>query len=148
MRVRENPDVIFMNATLVAKIPKNKLEEIRVSVLRNNKIDLRTYFYFPNETEPKPTRKGIWLSYKHMPQIIGAFEKHAADPKSGFSLEFESRENEKIRVYLGEFKGAKIVHMRNFYLKENEYLPGKGISFAVPLIAPMLEALKNLPKSA
>ena len=104
-----------MNATLVARVPKNKLEEIRVG-LKNNKIDLRTYFYFPteprrgsaapfkcykkkrpNEPEPKPTKKGIWLLYKHVPPIIDAFGKYSSDPRNEFHIEFESKENEKIK---------------------------------------------------
>jgi len=144
MRVREDRNVIFMNATPVANIPKNKLEEIKISVLKNNKIDVRTYFNYPDEPAPKPTRKGIWLSYKHIPPILAAFEKYIKDPGSEFNLEFEAKDNEKIRCYVGVYKGAKIVHIRTFYLKDNEYLPGKGISFSAPILPLMLEGFKNL----
>ncbi len=148
MRVREDPGVIFMNATLVAKIPKNQLEEIRVSVLKNNKIDVRTFFLYPGEPKHRPTRKGIWLSYRHVPSILCAFDRYIKNPEKEFDFDLESKENEKIRVYVKEYKGSKIVHVRTFYLKDNEYLPGKGISFPVPLVEEMSHALKQLPKSA
>lgn len=137
-----------MNAVLVAKIAKNKLEEIRVSVLRNNKIDVRTYFFFPNEPEPKPTKKGIWLSFKHIPQIISAFDGYVKDPKKEFSLEFDipEKESEKIRVYVNDYMGGKVIHIRTFYLKENEMVPGRGVSFSPAVLPQVLEAFKNLPK--
>lgn len=133
-----------MNATPVATIAKNRLEEIRIAVLRNNKIDLRTYMYFPNEPEPKPTRKGIWLSFKHIPPIVNAFEAYLKDPSKEFSLEFELSDKEKIRVYINEYLGNKLVHIRTFYLKDNEFSPGKGISFSTGLLPQMLEGFKKL----
>jgi hypothetical protein len=148
MRRNYDPSTIFMNSTLVAKITKNKLEEIRVSVLKNNKIDVRTYFYFPNETDPKPTKKGAWLSFRHIPPIISAMEKYLKDPKLEFALEFDvtDRDKEKIRVYVSDYMNSKLVHIRIFYLKGAEYNPGKGISFAASLIPQILETFRQLEK--
>lgn len=141
---------IFMNSTLVATINKNKLEEIRISVLRNNKIDIRTYFYFPGEKEPKPTKKGVWLSFKHIPPVIGFFEKlanAAADAKTpGAPLEFSNSEKEKIRVYASEYMGSTVVHIRTFYLRNNEYNPGKGVSFSMPQLPNVIEGLRQLDR--
>jgi hypothetical protein len=137
-----------MNATLVATIGKNKLEEIRISLLRNNKIDVRTYFYFQNDPAPKPTKKGIWLSFKHIPPILAAFAKYDEGAATGFKLEFEvpDRRKEKIRVYVNEYMGGKVIHIRTFYLKENEFNPGKGVSFAASLLPKMIEGLAALEK--
>ncbi|MHB9155329.1 MAG: PC4/YdbC family ssDNA-binding protein [Endomicrobiales bacterium] len=135
-----------MNSTLVAKIAKNKREEIRIAVLKNNKIDIRTYFYFPDESEPKPTKKGIWLSFKQLPPIVGAFDKYLKDPKEEFKLEFELSVTEKIRVYVNEYMGSKVIHIRTFYLKDNEFAPGKGISFSTTLLEKMRESFKELQK--
>jgi len=144
----DDRSVIFMNATLVATISKNKREEIRISLLRNNKIDIRTYFYFQNEPSPKPTKKGIWLSFKHIPPILAAFAKYDAGAAAGFNLEFDvpDRRKEKIRVYVNEYMGGKVIHIRTFYLKENEFNPGKGISFAASLLPKMIEGLAALEK--
>jgi hypothetical protein len=139
----ENRSTIFMNATLVATISKNKREEIRVSVLRNNKVDVRTYFYFPDAPDAKPTKKGIWLSFKHIPAIIAAFTRYAANPAVPFMLEFDvpDRPREKTRVYVNEYLGSQVIHIRTFFLKQNELTPGRGISFAAPLLPKMIEAL-------
>src|SRR3989339_1218205 len=101
---------IFMNATPVAKIAKTRLEEIRVSVLRNNKVDVRTYFHYPQEPEPKPTKKGIMLSFKYVPQIIAACEKLLKDGKHEFNLILNETEKEQLKAYTGEYKGVKLVH--------------------------------------
>lgn len=137
-----------MNATLVATIAKNKREEIRLSVLRNNKIDMRMYFYFPDEPQPRPTKKGLWLSFRHIPPIITAFEKYLKDPAAEFKLEFAipDKDKEKIRVYINDYMGGKVVHIRIFYLKDNEFQPGKGISFATTLLPKVLESFKELDK--
>lgn len=145
-RYGNDQSTIFMNATVVGRVAKNKLEELRVSVLKNNKIDLRIYFYFPNEPEPKPTRKGIWLSFKHVPQIITAFEKYVKDPKNEFAIDYEINLKEHIRVYVNEYLGSKVVHIRTFFLKDNEFAPGKGISFAVSLLPQVLDVFKQLEK--
>jgi hypothetical protein len=142
----EDGGSIFMNSTLVANVKKNALEEIRISLLKNNKLDLRTYFFFPNEKESKPTRKGIWLSFKHIPPIVAAFEKYLNDPNQEFTLKFPQTEKEEIRVYINEFKGAKVVHIRTFYLKDNEFTPGRGISFSTAVLKEMTEGLKQTEK--
>lgn len=138
-----NPNVIFMNATLVAKIAKNKLEEIRISVLKNNKVDVRTYFYFPQEQEPKPTKKGIMLSYKYFSRILTELEKLTKDPAYGFDVVLEETEKEQIKFYSGEYLGTKLIHIRSFYPKEGKFMPGKGIAFSAALSPQILEALKQ-----
>jgi len=138
-----DPLTIFMNAALVAKIAKSKLEEIRVSVLRNNKVDVRTYFHYPQEPEPKPTKKGIMLSFKYVPQIIAACEKLLKDGKHEFNLILNETEKEQLKAYTGEYKGVKLVHIRTFYRKEGAFEPGKGIAFAGAILAQMIDALKR-----
>lgn len=135
---------IFMNATPVATVKKNSLEEIRISVLKNNKIDLRVYFYFPNDPLARPTKKGVWLSFKHIPPILAAFESFMKDPKQEFKLEFDETEKNKIVAYLSDFKGAKVAHIRTFYFKDNEFLPGRGVSFSSAVMKDMYEAMKKL----
>lgn len=135
-----------MNATLVAKIEKNKREEIQVAVLRNNKIDVRTYYYFPDEPKPRPTKKGIWLSFKQLPSIIHALDQYRKDPSKDFKLEFDLSVTDKLRVYVNDYKGGKVVHIRTFYLKDNEFAPGKGLSFAPALLEQMIAAFRELKK--
>ncbi len=135
---------IFMNARLVAVFTKNKLEEIRVSLLKNNKIDLRGYFYFQNEGTPRPTKKGVWLSFKHLPPIIEAFTRFKKDPDAPFLVRFDVTAREKIHVYPSQYRGATVLHIRTFYLKDNEFLPGKGVSFAASLLPPVLDILQKL----
>lgn len=147
VRNPEDRSVIFMNSTLISKISKNKLEEIRISVLKNNKIDIRTYYYFPNEKEPKPTKKGIWLSFKHIPPILSAYEKYVKDASQEFKIEFEMSQKEKIRTYLNDYMKNKLVHIRTFYLKDNEFNPGKGISFSTALLPQFIETFQKLKNS-
>jgi hypothetical protein len=135
---------VFMNAVLVAIVKKNSLEEIRISVLKNNKIDFRVYFYFPNDPLARPTKKGVWLSFKHIPPILAAFDAFLKDPKQEFKLEFDETEKNKIVAYLSDFKGAKVVHIRTFYLKHGEFLPGRGVSFSATVMKDMYEAIKKL----
>lgn len=134
---------IFMNSVLLGKITKNKTEEIRISVLRNNMVDVRTYFYFPNEAEPRPTKKGIWLSFKYIPEILEGFEKLSKDPQGDINLEFDKSENEKVKVYSNDFMNNRLVHIRTFYLKDNEFQPGRGISFSVSLVSQMIDLLSK-----
>ncbi len=135
---------IFMNSNLVAKITKNKLEELRISILKNNIIDMRIYFYFPNDPEPKPTKKGIWLSFKNTPKIIGAFSELLKDTSKEINLEFEKQKaEEQLRVYTSEFKGNKLLHIRTFYKKDNVFTPGRGVSFTIEMLKDVLEALKK-----
>ncbi|MFH1368094.1 MAG: transcriptional coactivator p15/PC4 family protein [Elusimicrobiota bacterium] len=134
--------VMFMNAERIATIAKNKSEEIRVSLLRNNKVDVRMYFYFPNELEPKPTKKGVWLSPKHTKPIVAALKKLLENSGEEVKLEFLLSDREQLRAYTGEYMDTKLFHIRTFYQKEGEFLPGKGISFPVTLTDKMHEALK------
>ena len=134
---------IFLNSTLIIKIPKNKLEEIRISVLKNDRVDVRIHFYFPGDPEPKPTKKGIWLAFDQIKPILDAFEKYVANNEAEFNLQFEKSKKEKIRVYIGEFKGKKIVHIRFFYLKDEEFNPGKGVSFPIAIMPQMVEGFKK-----
>lgn len=144
--IPEDRGVIFRNATLVAKVEKNKREEIRFAVLKNNKIDVRTYYYFPDEPRPRPTKKGIWLSFKQLPSIIHALEEYRKDPSREFKLEFMLPTGEKLRVYVNDYKGGKVIHIRTFYLKDNDFAPGKGLSFAPALLDKIIPALKELKK--
>ena len=146
--IRKNYDgrTIFMNSTLVSKIQKNKLEEIRISVLRNNKVDVRIYFYFPQETEAQPTRKGLWLSFKNIPGIVSTLEKIVKKPDELLNVEIGSTEKEQLRVYVNEYLGNKVVHIRSFYFKDKEYKPGKGISFTMPLVPQIAEGLRQSEK--
>lgn len=134
---------IFMNSELVAKVHKNKLEEIRVSILKNNMVDVRIYFFFPGETEPKPTKKGVWLLFKQAQQIAGALEKLAKNPDEKVEIDYILSDKEKLRAYTGEYMNAKLFHIRTFYLKDNQFNPGKGISFPVALADRMRDALKQ-----
>ena len=135
---------IFMNSSLVAKIPKNKLEELHVSVLRNNVVDIRIYFYFPNDPVPKPTKKGIWVSFKYVPDIVKAFRGLADEPSKDIALEFEKQKaEEKLRVYTADFKGNRIIHIRTFYKKDNEFQPGRGVSFTMEMLNSVIEALNK-----
>ena len=134
---------IFADSKLVAKVPKNRLEEIRVLILKNGRIDVRSYIFFPQETEPKPTRKGVWLSFKDMPEIIKTLETIAQKPHEDVNLEIPQTERVKLRVYTDVFHGKKIVHLRTFYLKGGEYKPGKGLSFIPPLSEKLAAALKK-----
>ena len=137
-------NTIFANSTLVDSIPKNKLEELRISRLKNDMVDARLYFYFPNEKEPKPTKKGVWIAATHLPKIIEAFEKLKKDESADFCLELEkSKETEQLRVHTAEFRGNKLIHIRTFYLKEGEFQPGRGVSFTFAMLSGVIEALKK-----
>ena len=134
----------FTGSVLIAKLTKNSLEEIKLSLLKNNLIDLRIHFYFPGMTEPKPTKKGVWLSMEQIKAILEIFEKYIKNEISDLNLEISRSDKEKIRVYTGKFKGKKIVHIRLFYLKKDEFNPGKGISFPVSMINDVAEAFKKV----
>ena len=143
-RNRAEEGSIFMNSDLIAKVVKNKRAEIRVALLRNNMVDVRIYFYFPDSPDPKPTKKGAWIAPKHLGQIVNALEKLTKDPAVEVSLEFDlSRGTEKFKAYTGVYLKTKLFHIRTFYLKGNEYTPGKGVSFPVALAPQIYEALKT-----
>ncbi|MFA5858783.1 MAG: transcriptional coactivator p15/PC4 family protein [Elusimicrobiota bacterium] len=137
---------IFMNSQIVKKIQKNKLEELRICVLKNNMVDVRIYFYFPNDPEPKPTKKGIWLSFKNLPKIIEGFNGLVNDNSSELSLEFEKSNTQKLKVYTQDFRNTKLVHLRTYYLKNEEYAPGRGVSFPIALLKDVSDALKESEK--
>ena len=135
---------IFMNSNLVAKLTRNKLEELWFSILKNNILDIRVYFYFPNDPEPRPTRKGIWLSFKYTPKIIAAFEALLKDTSKDISLEFEKQKaEEQLRVYTADFKSSKLIHIRTFYKEDNLFKPGRGISFTIEMLKDVIDALKK-----
>jgi hypothetical protein len=142
-KTNSDPNTIFMNSKLVAKISKNRLEEIRISVLKNNKVDIRTYFYFPQENEPKPTKKGVMLSFKYIEQICGVLEKLVVSPDSAVDVSLEKNEKDELKIYAADYMGKKLVHIRTFYLRENELKPGKGIAFGIGLAKDILAALKE-----
>ena len=134
----------FVNSELIAKLTKNSLEELRFSLLKNNLIDVRIHFYFPGLTEPKPTKKGIWLSFEQIESIFATLEKFKKNEIGDLDFEIERSSKEKIKVYTGKFKGKKIVHIRLFYLKKGEFNPGKGISFPISMVNDVSEALKKV----
>lgn len=141
-----NDKSIFLNSTLVAKVTKSNLEEIRILALKNNKIDMRIYVSSAEGGEPYPTRKGIWLSYKDIPAIIETLEKLASGTAKDLNLEIEQSEKIKTKVYTADFRGKSLVHIRTFYLQDNEFKPGKGISFQSSLTKEILDALKQTDK--
>lgn len=134
---------IFMNSKVIGKIPKNRAEEIKVLVLKNNMVDIRIHYYFENDPEPRPTKRGVWISFKDMPQVLNNFEELIKDKNKELNLEFEKNETEKIKVYNNEFRGNRLIHIRSFYLQDNEYKPGKGVSFSMTLLPQVLEVLKK-----
>jgi hypothetical protein len=134
---------IFMNSELVAAIRKNDTEEIRISVLKNNKIDVRLYASFSDGAEPSPTKKGAWLSFKHVPVIVETLGK-IAEGKGDAEEVLEETDKGKLKVYSADFKGRKYVHIRNFYLENGEYKPGKGVSFSADAVAAALDGFKKL----
>lgn len=134
---------IFVNSKLVATVPKNKLEEIKVSVLKNNMVDIRVNFFFPNDPVSKPTKKGIWISFKDLPAIIETFEELIADQNKEVNLEFQKSDSQKIRVYTDEYRRNKLIQIRTYYLQDNEYKPGKGVSFPRSVLPQMIVALKQ-----
>ncbi|MCX5782656.1 MAG: PC4/YdbC family ssDNA-binding protein [Elusimicrobia bacterium] len=134
----------FVNSILISKLTKNSLEELRFSLLKNNLIDVRIHFYFPGLSEPKPTKKGIWLSFDQVKNILQVFEKFVKNEISDLDFEMERSEKEKIKVYTGKFKGKKIAHIRLFYLKKDEFNPGKGVSFPISLINEVTESFKKV----
>ncbi|MCK9582831.1 MAG: transcriptional coactivator p15/PC4 family protein [Endomicrobiales bacterium] len=139
-------NTIFMNSTMVGKIQKNTLEEIRVSVLKNNKIDFRTYFQFPNEAEPKPTKKGLWLSMKDVPFILSSLSNIESEKGKEMSAETPIANEEKLRVYSSLYKKNIICHIRVFYKKNGELLPKKGVSFSPEILSQVKKAIEDAHK--
>jgi hypothetical protein len=136
-------NTIFMNSKLIAKINKNSLEEIRILLLKNNKVDLRIYVFSEGADEPFPTKKGIWISLKDLPHIIGTLEKLADGSVKDTKLEIKQTEKIQTRVYSAEFKGKSLVHIRTYYLQDNEFKPGKGISFPIAITKDVVAGLKK-----
>ena len=95
----EQKENVFMNSRLVDKLSKNMLEEIRISILTNDMVDVRTYFFFPQEPEPKPTKKGVWLSFKQLPDVIAGLDKLSKNIEEKTELELEHSSTQKLRVY-------------------------------------------------
>lgn len=142
-----NDNTIFLNSKLVAKLKKSALEELRVSILKNNMVDIRIHMFFPNETEAKPTKKGVWIPFDNLPVIITGFEELLKNNDNPLDLEFEkSRATEKLKVYVADFKSNRLVHIRTFYTKDGEFAPGKGISFPITMLNEVLDALKEAMK--
>ena len=142
-----NDNTVFLNSKLVAKLKKSALEELRISILKNNMVDMRINMFFPGETEAKPTKKGVWVPFTNLPKIILGFEELLKDIEKPLDLEFEkTKSTEKLKVYAAEFKGNKLVHVRTFYLKDTEFLPGKGISFPIGMLKEVIDALKEAEK--
>lgn len=139
-------NTIFMNATLVAKIQKNSLEEIRVTFLKNNKVDFRTYFQFPNEVDFKPTKKGLWLSMRDIPFILATLSNIEKNKDKEISAETPLPDEEKLMVYTGLYRKNMVCHIRSFYKKDGEYLPGKGASFSPEILTQVKVALENAYK--
>ena len=137
---------IFMNSTLVGKIQKNTLEEIRVSVLKNNKIDFRTYFKFPNETELKPTKKGLWLSMRDVPFILSSLSNIEKEKDKEISAETPLPDEEKLMVYANIYRKNLVCHIRSFYKKDGDFLPGKGASFSPEILPQVKKALEDAYK--
>lgn len=132
-----------MNADHIATIDKNDQEQIRISLLKTNKVDIRTYFAFPDSKEHKPTRKGVMLLPKHTHPILSAMDKFAKNGDENIHLEFFLSVKEKLRAYTSEYRNKKLFHIRVFYNKEGEFKPGKGISFPVTLAPKIHAALKT-----
>ena len=134
---------IFLNSTTVAKIEKSRLEEIRILVLKNNKVDVRVYVFSDDNAEPLPTRKGIWLSAKDLPDIVAALEKLDSGSAAEIKLEIGQSEKIQTRVYTAEFRGRMLVHIRTYYLQNNEFKPGKGVAFSAKLTKQVADGLKS-----
>ena len=65
------------------------------------------------------------------------------DEKNAIDLEFEKSNLDKIKVYNGEFRGHKLVHIRTFYFQNDEYKPGKGVSFSTKFLPDMLALFRK-----
>ncbi|MCB4792435.1 MAG: transcriptional coactivator p15/PC4 family protein [Elusimicrobia bacterium] len=142
-----NDNSIFQSSKLITKLKKSALEELRISILKNNMVDFRIHMFFPNETEAKPTKKGAWVPFDNLSAIIEGFEEVLKDNDKPLSLEFDKpRSTEKLRVYVADFKNNRLVHIRTYFTKNGELVPGKGISFPIVMLKEVLDGIKEVMK--
>ena len=68
----------FENSVEVATIPKNSIDELRVSVdiFKNHRfVQIRTWTEKSDSKEKIPLRKGITFGFRVLPEIIAALQK-------------------------------------------------------------------------
>ena len=141
-------NTLFMNATEVATVKKNTMEELRFAVLKNNKVDIRSYFCYPNSTTFVATRRGLMFANKQIPVLLASLEKVRKNGPVAevdfLALETEFNEGkERLRMYATSFKKATVVHVRSFFKKAGEYVPGKGFSFNIDRTEEIMQVIKQ-----
>lgn len=72
---------------VIAEIPKNKTETVRIALTEYNGHDLialRVFVQTAADDEPRPTKKGVTLRVTLLPEIIEALgEAHEAAIEAG-----------------------------------------------------------------
>jgi len=72
------------NSTVIATIPKNKTENVVVSLSEFNGhhlLDVRVFAAFVQGDEPKPTKKGISIAIGRLPALIDALRDAEAEAR-------------------------------------------------------------------
>ncbi|HEY9788392.1 MAG TPA: transcriptional coactivator p15/PC4 family protein [Candidatus Obscuribacterales bacterium] len=107
-------------------------------------------WYLDKDQEEKPTKKGIALPVDKCEALRDAIGRMGPNDKTG-SLEeritvHEKARGETINVYVGEYRGTKYLHIREWYLdKDQEEKPTKkGVAIPLEKVEALNDAIDRL----
>lgn len=107
-------------------------------------------WYLDKDQEEKPTKKGIALPVEKCEGLKEAISQMGGNEKSGSLDErmtvHEKARGETINVYVGEYRGTKYLHIREWYLdKDQEEKPTKkGVAIPMEKVEALTEAIDRL----
>ena len=135
-----------MEAT-IAKIKKHSTSEIWVSLREyegNQYVDVREHFLERDSREWKPTRKGLTLQPKLLPQVINGLEALGGVSEVGTVATIAKSSRDDILIGYREFEKSRFGDLRQWYWQRAEQKPSqKGVTFRLEQVDALVEALRE-----
>ncbi len=135
-----------MEAT-IAKIKKNSTAEIWVN-LRDFQgmqfVDIREHYLDRDSREWRPTKKGIMVQPKFLPQVIDGLQALQNVSDLGTVATITKSSREEIQVGYREFGKFRYGEIRMWYSEGDGRKPSpKGVTFRLDLMDRLAEALRG-----
>jgi len=135
-----------------AKIRKSSNSEIWMmdSKFHNSDhLDIRIWFVPDGETDWHPTKKGVSIPYSKMDNLLLLVKKLKGMRDFGPIGHIELKENRRIDIGRRQYFNRSFFEIRQYYKSdEDEWKPGRGVTFNDDHLQIIVEALETIEPAA
>lgn len=127
-------------------IAKNSFEEFIVSKTEHKghlSLDIRVFYKDRVTEEMRPSKKGVAIPFDKVGELKAALEGvNALSPVGETLVEISKGDREVIRLVLKEFKGHKLIDLRQYFEYDGTFVPTqRGVSMQFHKLPELKEAV-------